>query len=88
MAYEADRDHTKEPSIAEMTDKAIRILSKNEKGFFLLVEGNCHCLVIGSTYNILFVNAISVVQSELILVCISVSIFYNTGVKREVGMSW
>ena len=40
MAYEADRDASKEPSIAEMTDKAIQILSKNEKGFVLLVEGN------------------------------------------------
>lgn len=28
-----------EPSIAEMTEKAIQILSKNPKGFFLFVEG-------------------------------------------------
>jgi alkaline phosphatase len=28
-----------DPSIAETTEKAIRILSKNPKGFFLLVEG-------------------------------------------------
>ena len=28
-----------EPSLAEMTEKAIRILRKNDKGFFLLVEG-------------------------------------------------
>ncbi|XP_012938482.1 alkaline phosphatase [Aplysia californica] len=39
MAYEVDRDPSKEPSIAEMTEKAIQILRKNEKGFFLLVEG-------------------------------------------------
>ncbi len=28
-----------EPSLEEMTEKAIQILSKNPKGFFLLVEG-------------------------------------------------
>lgn len=39
MEYEADRNKTNEPSIAEMTEKAIQILSKNKKGFFLLVEG-------------------------------------------------
>lgn len=39
MAYEIDRDKDKEPSIAEMTKTAIDILSKNEKGFFLMVEG-------------------------------------------------
>lgn len=41
MQYEAFRedDEAGEPSIADMTEKAIRILSKNEKGFFLAVEG-------------------------------------------------
>ncbi|GFS04515.1 alkaline phosphatase [Elysia marginata] len=39
MQYEVDRNETKEPSISEMTEKAIRILRKNDKGFFLLVEG-------------------------------------------------
>lgn len=41
MEYEADRekDSAGEPSIAEMTAKAIEVLSKNEKGFFLMVEG-------------------------------------------------
>ncbi len=28
-----------EPSLAEMTEAAIRVLSRNEKGFFLMVEG-------------------------------------------------
>ena len=32
-------DKAGEPSIAEMTEKAIQILQKNRKGFFLLVEG-------------------------------------------------
>jgi alkaline phosphatase len=41
MEYEADRaaDAGGEPSIAELTLKAIEILSKNERGFFLMVEG-------------------------------------------------
>jgi alkaline phosphatase len=39
MSYEADRDSTKEPSLAQMTKKAIDILSKNTNGYFLMVEG-------------------------------------------------
>ena len=39
MSYELSRDNSQEPSLAEMTTKAIEILEKNEKGFFLLVEG-------------------------------------------------
>jgi alkaline phosphatase len=41
MEYEADRalDTAGEPSIAEMTSKAIDVLSRNRKGFFLMVEG-------------------------------------------------
>lgn len=40
LAYDFDRDPEKEPSLAEMTEKAIELLSKNEKGFFLMVEGS------------------------------------------------
>lgn len=41
LSFELDKDSdsTEEPSLAEMTEKAIRILRKNPKGFFLLVEG-------------------------------------------------
>ena len=39
MSYNVDRDPTKEPSLSEMTSKAIDILSKNSKGYFLMVEG-------------------------------------------------
>lgn len=41
MQYELDRDKTPngEPSLAEMTDKAIRVLQHNDRGFFLMVEG-------------------------------------------------
>jgi alkaline phosphatase len=40
MEYEADRadDKAGEPSLTEMTEKAIQILSKNPKGYFLQVE--------------------------------------------------
>ena len=40
MQYEADRanDTAGEPSLSEMTGKAIDILNKNDKGFFLMVE--------------------------------------------------
>ena len=39
MAYELDRDTSKEPSLAEMTTKAIDALAAKKKGFFLMVEG-------------------------------------------------
>jgi len=39
MSYELDRDPAKEPSLAEMTAKAIDILAKNASGYFLMVEG-------------------------------------------------
>ncbi len=41
MQYEADRPNDKagEPSLTEMTEKSIRMLQKNPKGFFLHVEG-------------------------------------------------
>ncbi|XP_043926613.1 intestinal-type alkaline phosphatase-like [Protopterus annectens] len=39
MKYELNRDKTMDPSIVEMTEKAIKILHKNPKGFFLFVEG-------------------------------------------------
>lgn len=38
MKFEIERNN-QEPSLAEMTEKAIQILKKNQKGFFLLVEG-------------------------------------------------
>lgn len=41
MQFEADRktDKAGEPSLAEMTIKAIQILKKNRNGYFLMVEG-------------------------------------------------
>lgn len=43
LSYELDRDATKQPSLAEMTGKAIATLQnvgkKSGKGFFLMVEG-------------------------------------------------
>ncbi|NLB90044.1 MAG: alkaline phosphatase [Clostridiales bacterium] len=42
MAYEMDRETLapQEPSLKEMTQKALFLLSQNEKGFFLMVEGS------------------------------------------------
>jgi alkaline phosphatase len=39
MTYDLDRDAAKEPSLAEMTIKAIDILKKDPDGYFLMVEG-------------------------------------------------
>lgn len=39
MRYELNRNATTDPSIVEMTEKAIRILRRNPNGFFLFVEG-------------------------------------------------
>ena len=41
MHFDTDRatEASSEPSLAQMTSKAIAILSKNPKGFFLMVEG-------------------------------------------------
>ncbi|XP_030646978.1 alkaline phosphatase, intestinal, tandem duplicate 1 [Chanos chanos] len=40
MRFEVFRNRTRDPSIVDMTEKAIQILSKNPKGFFLFVEDN------------------------------------------------
>nr|XP_033777818.1 alkaline phosphatase-like [Geotrypetes seraphini]XP_033777819.1 alkaline phosphatase-like [Geotrypetes seraphini] len=39
MIYELDRNNVTDPSLSEMVTVAIEILKKNQKGFFLLVEG-------------------------------------------------
>jgi len=39
MSYDLDRDPAKEPSLTEMTTKAMDLLGKNKKGYFLMVEG-------------------------------------------------
>lgn len=57
MAYEADRknDIAGEPSLSEMTDKAIAVLEKDQDGFFLMVESGRidHGHHAGSAYNAL-----------------------------------
>jgi alkaline phosphatase len=45
MDFEVHRNDTEQPSITEMTEKAIQILSKNPKGFFLFVEGMSSLLI-------------------------------------------
>src|SRR5690606_37689347 len=43
MRYSSDRknDRAGEPSLSAMTAKSIDILSRNKKGYFLMVEGGC-----------------------------------------------
>jgi len=57
MRYDADRDNdiAGEPSIAEMTEKAIGILDNNSEGYFLMVESGRidHGHHAGSAYNAL-----------------------------------
>ena len=57
MQYEADRENdvAGEPSLSEMTSKAIDILDNNEKGFFLTVESGRidHAHHAGNAYNAL-----------------------------------
>ncbi|MDT0604285.1 alkaline phosphatase [Thalassotalea castellviae] len=57
MQYEADRENdiAGEPSLAEMTAKAIGVLENNEKGFFLTVESGRidHAHHAGNAYNAL-----------------------------------
>ncbi len=57
MQYEADRENdvAGEPSLSEMTAKAIDILDNNEKGFFLTVESGRidHAHHAGNAYNAL-----------------------------------
>jgi len=40
LSYEFDRDKSKQPSLADMTTKAVEVLSKDKDGFFLMVEGS------------------------------------------------
>jgi alkaline phosphatase len=42
MQYETDRISSRpivEPSLSQMVEKAVQILSKNKNGYFLMVEG-------------------------------------------------
>lgn len=40
MSYEIDRDTLIEPSLAEMTRKSLALLSRNPRGFFVMIEGS------------------------------------------------
>ncbi|XP_054768597.2 alkaline phosphatase-like [Lytechinus pictus] len=55
MRYASESEEGNDPSIAAMTEKAIRILKKEEKGFFLAVEGGRidHSHHAGNAYNAL-----------------------------------
>ena len=40
LSYDFDRDPAREPSLAQMTTKALEVLAKQPRGFFLMVEGS------------------------------------------------
>lgn len=40
MVYDIFRDHTTDPSLEEMTEAALLVLSRNPRGFFLFVSGS------------------------------------------------
>lgn len=40
MDYEIDRNPSKQPSLADMTQKAIDLVSSGDEGYFLMVEGS------------------------------------------------
>jgi alkaline phosphatase len=58
MAYEIDRSAFKEPSLAEMTEKALQLLTEytasSERGFLLLVEGSRIGNILSSKSDILY----------------------------------
>eukprot|EP00057_Strongylocentrotus_purpuratus_P020470 XP_011674944.1 PREDICTED: intestinal-type alkaline phosphatase 1-like [Strongylocentrotus purpuratus] len=55
MRFASEAEDGDDPSLADMTEKAIRILQKEEKGFFLAVEGGRidHAHHAGNAYNAL-----------------------------------
>lgn len=50
LSYDAARDPARDPGLAAMTSKAIGVLSKNPKGFFLMVEGGLIDLALHDTH--------------------------------------
>ncbi len=74
LQFEHDRpkDSAGEPSLSEMTAKAIDVLSNNKKGFFLMVEGGRidHAHHLGNAYRALtetieFSNAVKTALSKV-----------------------
>lgn len=48
MKYEVHRDPKQDPSLMEMTEAALRLLSRNPRGFYLFVEGEWQPLAMQS----------------------------------------
>lgn len=66
--YELERNPATEPSLTEMTEKAIKILSKNPKGYFLFVEDECTCVLFGQQLE--FILWIETFQMTSKLLCL------------------
>lgn len=84
MEYDRNRGRSPhgEPSLAEMTDKAITLLSRNEKGYFLMVEGGridhghhagnaYHALHDGVAFNEAVARALALTDPEETLILVT-----------------
>lgn len=65
MQYDIDRndphyEKAGEPHIKDMTEKAIQILSKNPKGYFLLVEGDLDFFKKTQSFDCFFIRKMQV----------------------------
>ena len=71
MEYHNHTDGAGEPTLAEMTEKAIQILQKNPNGFILLVEGEFvdACVVVNRFYSgKIHINSLDVIISNKIII--------------------
>jgi len=91
MSYDLDRNVNEEPSLEEMTKKAIDILSKDQDGFFLMVEGskidwaahaNDTAGIVGDTlaFDKAFKAAVDFAQADGNTVVVSVTDHGNSGI--------
>lgn len=43
LPFHVDADLTKKPTLFDMVDGALNILERDDKGYFLFIEGMCNC---------------------------------------------
>lgn len=70
--YELERNPSTDPSLAEMVEKAIKILSKNPKGYFLFVEDKCTFFCMYTAYQESTWDKHEILNSSM----------YHTGLRR------
>lgn len=57
MDFEMNRKNEEQPSLTEMTTTAIRLLNKNPRGFYLLVEGQLAACFVGGFIKMIILTA-------------------------------